>query len=186
MARKGSAARRYAEAVFQLAERDNALDRWRDDLRTAADVTSDDRGARAHANSPMVPLAEREKLVTQLLGKRLSKPGIQPRPRARATRQSRAVGAHRRRVPAAAQPEARRRVGARHKRPAAHRRTRTRPSSPRRRPLTGTTVDVQTAVDPALIGGLTVRIGDRLIDASVRGRLERLREQLLAGARVGG
>jgi len=52
--------------------------------------------------------------------------------------------------------------------------------------LTGATVDVQTAVDPALIGGLTVKIGDRLIDASVRGRLERLREQLLAGARVGG
>jgi F-type H+-transporting ATPase subunit delta len=52
--------------------------------------------------------------------------------------------------------------------------------------LTGTTVDVTTAVDPTLIGGLTVRIGDRLIDASVRGRLERLREQLLAGARVGG
>jgi F-type H+-transporting ATPase subunit delta len=52
--------------------------------------------------------------------------------------------------------------------------------------LTGATVDVTTAVDPALIGGLTVRIGDRLIDASVRGRLERLREQLLTGARVGG
>ena len=52
--------------------------------------------------------------------------------------------------------------------------------------MTGTTVDVQTAVDPALIGGLTVRIGDRLIDASVRGRLERLREQLLAGTRCAG
>jgi F-type H+-transporting ATPase subunit delta len=52
--------------------------------------------------------------------------------------------------------------------------------------LTGTTVDVHTAVDPALIGGLTVKIGDRLIDASVRGRLERLREQLLAGTRAGG
>jgi len=37
-----------------------------------------------------------------------------------------------------------------------------------------------------LIGGLTVRIGDRLIDASVRGRLERLREQLLAGTRQAG
>ena len=35
-----------------------------------------------------------------------------------------------------------------------------------------------TATDPSLIGGLTVRIGDRLIDASVRGRLERLRERL--------
>jgi F-type H+-transporting ATPase subunit delta len=30
-------------------------------------------------------------------------------------------------------------------------------------------------VDPALLGGLQVLIGDRLIDGSVRGRLERLR-----------
>jgi F-type H+-transporting ATPase subunit delta len=38
-------------------------------------------------------------------------------------------------------------------------------------------------VDPALVGGLIVRVGDRLIDASVRGRLERLRAGLVAGAR---
>jgi F0F1-type ATP synthase delta subunit len=31
------------------------------------------------------------------------------------------------------------------------------------------------------VGGLTVRIGDRLIDASVRGRLERLRGRLVQG-----
>jgi len=37
--------------------------------------------------------------------------------------------------------------------------------------------------DRQFIGGLTVRVGDRLIDASVRGRLSRLRESLVAGAR---
>jgi len=40
MAQRGSAARRYAEAVFQLAERDDALDRWRDDLRLATEVAN--------------------------------------------------------------------------------------------------------------------------------------------------
>ena len=49
--------------------------------------------------------------------------------------------------------------------------------------MAGGTVDLTTAVDPALIGGLTVRVGDTLIDASVRGRLERLRERLTEGAR---
>ena len=35
-------------------------------------------------------------------------------------------------------------------------------------------------VDPSLLGGVTVRLGDTLIDGSVRGRLERLRSQLAA------
>ncbi|HXG40781.1 MAG TPA: ATP synthase F1 subunit delta, partial [Candidatus Limnocylindrales bacterium] len=49
--------------------------------------------------------------------------------------------------------------------------------------LAGAAVDLRVVVDPSLIGGLTVRVGDRLLDASVRGRLERLRARLLAGAR---
>jgi F-type H+-transporting ATPase subunit delta len=49
--------------------------------------------------------------------------------------------------------------------------------------MTGKTVDLRVEVDESLIGGLTVRIGDTLYDASVRGRLERLRERLSAGAR---
>jgi F-type H+-transporting ATPase subunit delta len=47
--------------------------------------------------------------------------------------------------------------------------------------LAGAKVELATAVDPALIGGLTIKIGDRLIDASVRGRLERLRGRLVQG-----
>ena len=44
--------------------------------------------------------------------------------------------------------------------------------------LTGQRVEIEERVDPALLGGLQVRIGDRLIDGSVRGRLERLRATL--------
>ena len=49
--------------------------------------------------------------------------------------------------------------------------------------MTGKTVKLDATVDPALIGGLTVQVGDQMIDASVRGRLERLRDQLVAGSR---
>ena len=35
-------------------------------------------------------------------------------------------------------------------------------------------------VDESLIGGVSVRIGDQLYDASVRSRLERLRARLTA------
>jgi F0F1-type ATP synthase delta subunit len=37
---------------------------------------------------------------------------------------------------------------------------------------------MNVTVDAALIGGIAVRIGDRLIDGSVRSRLERLRTRL--------
>ncbi len=43
---------------------------------------------------------------------------------------------------------------------------------------TGKTVTATFAVDPALLGGATVQVGDRLVDASVRTRLDTLRRQL--------
>jgi F-type H+-transporting ATPase subunit delta len=47
---------------------------------------------------------------------------------------------------------------------------------------TGGRIALDVEVDPSLLGGLVVRVGDRLIDGSVRGRLERLRNQLISGA----
>jgi F-type H+-transporting ATPase subunit delta len=39
-------------------------------------------------------------------------------------------------------------------------------------------VTIVSHVDPAIIGGVIARVGDRVIDDSVRGRLERLRRSL--------
>ena len=44
---------------------------------------------------------------------------------------------------------------------------------------TGMTVELEIAVDPGLLGGVVVRMQDSVIDGSVRGALERLRERLL-------
>jgi F-type H+-transporting ATPase subunit delta len=43
---------------------------------------------------------------------------------------------------------------------------------------TGKQVELDAHVDPSLIGGVTVRIGDRMIDGSTRSRLRSLRTQL--------
>jgi F-type H+-transporting ATPase subunit delta len=48
--------------------------------------------------------------------------------------------------------------------------------------MTGGRVDISLQVDPDILGGVMVRVGDRLIDGSIRGRLERLRTRLAAGA----
>ncbi len=48
--------------------------------------------------------------------------------------------------------------------------------------LTGGEVEMELEVDESIIGGIIVRIGDRLIDGSTRSRLQALKRQL-AGAR---
>lgn len=44
---------------------------------------------------------------------------------------------------------------------------------------TGRTVRLRTGIDEKLIGGVVIRVGDELIDASVATRLERLRQRLV-------
>jgi ATP synthase F1 delta subunit len=43
---------------------------------------------------------------------------------------------------------------------------------------TGRTVDLTTVVDPDVLGGLVLRVGNLVMDASVRNRLERLRREV--------
>lgn len=46
---------------------------------------------------------------------------------------------------------------------------------------TGKQIRLECKVDPTVIGGVLVRIGDRVIDGSIKGQLAALREQLLEG-----
>jgi F-type H+-transporting ATPase subunit delta len=46
----------------------------------------------------------------------------------------------------------------------------------------GRTVEATRSVDPALIGGLVLQAGSRRVDASVRGRLQRLNRELMTRA----
>lgn len=176
-----SAARRYAEAAFQLATRDDALDAYGDGLDLAVRMVGGDQVLSILRN-PARPLGDRVTLVETLLAKRvpaqvvklvglLVKRGKVDRLVTVAAEYRRLLNKERgvvEAVASAASPlntaetEALRRKVAE---------------------MTGRTVDLRVEVDESLIGGLTVRVGDTLYDASVRGRLERLRERLVAGAR---
>jgi F-type H+-transporting ATPase subunit delta len=47
---------------------------------------------------------------------------------------------------------------------------------------TGKQIDLDANVDPDVIGGLVLRVGNKVMDASVRGRLERLRKEVARAA----
>jgi F-type H+-transporting ATPase subunit delta len=47
---------------------------------------------------------------------------------------------------------------------------------------TGRRVELSSSVDPEVLGGLRVRVGSMVLDATVRNRLERLRKQLARAA----
>ena len=57
-------------------------------------------------------------------------------------------------------------------------RARQRPAAALER-LAGAPVELQVFVDESLLGGATVQIGDLLVDATIRHRLEQLQEHLL-------
>jgi F-type H+-transporting ATPase subunit delta len=43
---------------------------------------------------------------------------------------------------------------------------------------TGRTIELTTHVDPDVLGGIVLRVGNSILDASIRARLERLRKQV--------
>jgi len=180
MAGRETAARRYAEAAFEIALRDGTVDAWRSELEGAADALGDERVARMLSN-PAVALEKREALVEKALSKAVSRPVLNLI----------LLMLQRRRI------EQLPRVAAEFRRLDNQRQGITQASATSAAELTPaelealTTkleqftdgrVELDVAVDPSLLGGLVVRVGDRLIDVSVRGRLERLRNQLVSGA----
>jgi F-type H+-transporting ATPase subunit delta len=173
------AGRRYAEAAFELAVRDGSVDVWQRDLALCAGLAGDERVVRI-VDSPAVSFDRRREAVEQMLAKRVSPqalnlalllakrgsfgafPSVSTEYDAK-VRQARGIVAATVSTPESLSAGDLAAV-------------RTRVEQ-----LAGATVELTTAVDPALIGGLTIKIGDKLIDASVRGRLERLRGRLVQG-----
>ncbi len=175
-----SSARRYAEAASQIADRDGTLEGWLKDLETAAAALGEDDAARFLAN-PAIPFDDRAEVVNQILGKRVSEKArnlvlllvrrgrseLLPRVASEYRRlYDRREGIVEATVTSATSLEEdelaaiRSRIGE----------------------LTSGKVEMTTRVDPSILGGVIIQLGDQLIDGSVRGRLERLRNQLAAGA----
>ncbi len=180
MARPSTAARRYAESAFEIATRDKTIDAWRTDLDGAAAVLGDPGVARG-LSDPTVPAELREQAVSAGFGKKVSGPVLNLLrllvQRGRIEDLPRIAAEFRRLDNLRLGITPARAVSAAPLEPAE-----VKALIARLEQMTGGRIELEQEVDPSLLGGLVVRVGDRLIDGSVRGRLERLRNQLVSGA----
>lgn len=178
MARRVTAARRYAEAAFEIGRADGTLNSWERDMATIG-TTMRHPELRRLLQHPAIPFAEKERVLRRVMGRGVAPPAVnllllmvrRGRPGAieptiahftELLRRHRGVALAEVRTALPLDDGERADIAA------------------RLRTLTGSQVEMQETVDPDLIGGIAVRIGDRLYDASVRSRLERLRARLTA------
>jgi F-type H+-transporting ATPase subunit delta len=177
MPRRDTAARRYAEAAFDIGRSDRTLDAWERDLVRLREALGAEE-LRTLVEHPAVPYPDKERVVRRVVGEvqpealnlvllmvRRGRPGaIDAMVGHFATLVRRHRGISLAEVRTAMPLDESQRTAV----------------IDRLHELTGDEIEINEVVDESLIGGITVRIGDRLYDASVRNRLERLRARLTA------
>ena len=174
-----SAAKRYASAIFSLGQERGNLDDWQRDLDLLADIVSDKRIA-VYLENPSVTAERKIAAVESALSA-----NVQPETRNLA----RLLIEHNR---TALTPEIRDVFADRVREErgiVVAEATTADPLNPAERDLvrdklqqmTGQRVELTTKIAPEIIGGIIIRIGDQVIDGSVRNKLERMRARLIAG-----
>lgn len=175
----GGAPRRYAQALCDLAREHGTLDAWLADLRSAASALREP-AVRAVLDAPQVPASEKEAVLRASL-----------RPLAPAVQNLLLLLLRRQRLDRidAVVAEYERLVDAAHGVVRAQLTTAVPLDDAAAERLVGVLthtlgrqVRLGRAVDPRLIGGAVLRIGDKLLDGSVATRLQALRRRLVEAA----
>jgi len=176
---KRPTAKRYAQALFDLALGQHAVERWMDALRGVAKAL-DDPTVRFYFNLPNVPLGRKQQAAAELapgadatvvkfLGLLATRRAITLLPDVTLA-YGEMLNAHLGRLQATATSAV----------------TLTKPQQEqlrrRLRDLFEKDVVLEARVDDSIIGGVVVRIGDQVIDGSVRTKLQRLKQRLAEGS----
>jgi F-type H+-transporting ATPase subunit delta len=172
---RDTVAKRYAQAAFEIARGRNTLEQWATDLALVGTVMTDPQAA-AILSSTKVALADRYSLLEAILE------GIDPL----VMNLARLLVAKGRVGIASQVAEAYRDLVDEHS-GIAHARVVTavpladaerRAVEERLSQMTGRRVIAHLEVEPAIVGGLVARVGDRLIDGSTRSKLLALKGAL--------
>ena len=175
---KKAHARRYAQAVFEIALEKKELERWQADLQKIADAVSDDTFL-AVLESPKIKVADKAKLLSKTLG------DINPLAmnliqlliaRSSIGTMGQIAG------------EFQRLVDSYHGIQTADVMTAVPLDDKDKQKLAGNLgdllgmkIEVKTEVDPEIIGGIIARVGGKLLDGSTRTKLQALKRELVGG-----
>ena len=175
-----ASSKRYAQAAFEIAAEANEMERWQSDLERMVQTVNDD-DIRAFLENPKVHFETKSKLlsghmkgvnpqvlnlVLMLISRgRLDIIGEIADEYQRLWKSSRGIEVAEvtTAVPLTKEDEQKlaRQLGR----------------------MVGKKIEIKSDINPGIIGGFTARIGDRLLDGSVRGKLAALKKELAGAGR---
>ena len=177
---KGATARRYATAIFEIAVEQGNVDRWRDDVRQIAEYFGN-RRLLFVLREPKIPADRKTAIVRDLLAAKIQpealnaalllvERGLANLAPAVATHFEKLYNDYRGQAVAQVttaiplDDDLRAQI------------------TGELRQMTGKRILLEERVDPSILGGAIARVGDTLIDGSLRRRFILLRQQIASGA----
>ena len=171
--------KRYASALFSAAQKTSAVEKIQQDLDTLAQLWQGTPDLRRAMESPLVPDDTKLRLIEKIFANEVS-------PLTRSFLVV-LVEKDRENILVDVQEEYRRQADTARGLLRAHAVVAAPLDASQQQALvaglqqrTGKMIALDVNVDPAILGGAIVRLQDTVIDGSVRGSLERIREQMLA------
>ena len=180
---KGAIGRRYAGAIFDIARKQNTIDRTLEDVEGIASLFSN-RKLVYLLNEPKIPVQRKEAAIRQALASKVLPTSL-----------NLALLVVQRELVEAMPNIARelKQMVLDYKNQAVAEVTTAAPMDEQQlnevkqalERRTGKYILLQAKVQPEILGGVVARVGDQVIDASIRHRLAALQQQLLRGVAVG-
>lgn len=171
------AVRGYAQALFSIAEAEDALETVEDELFRFARAVEKESSLREALTDPGLPVERKKAVIHDILGERASPHTIsiigflveqgKGRELTAIVDELVALAAERRKAAVAevraAVPLSKEQQG---------------DLAKALEDATGKKVELKVVVDPSVVGGVVARVGDQVIDGSIRRRLELARERM--------
>ncbi|MGH2740763.1 MAG: ATP synthase F1 subunit delta [Actinomycetota bacterium] len=177
MASRSEQIRGYAQAMLEVAEAEDVLDAVEDELFRFAKTAAKDPRLREALTDIALPAERKRALLAELLGEKANPHTVNLLAFIVEQGRARELGS--------IVEELVKLAAERRKHVVAEVRTAVPLEEDRRKRLaqalskaTGKTVELKVLVDPSVVGGVVARVGDRVLDGSLRRRLEIARERL--------